>query len=279
MNVLDFLAVLKGRNEPLYGLGLVCLAASLACIVLILTTQTTVLGTNAWYKPLKFFLSTTIFVWSMGWYTGYLGPTAAVVWYSWGMVVLFGFEDGYVAWQAARGELSHFNLSMPANAVLYALMGVGAVAISLWTAFVGLSFFGHDFPDLPPAYLWGIRLGLIVFVIFSMQGLVMGGRLTHTVGGPDGGAGLPGTNWSRTHGDLRIAHFLGMHALQVLPLLGFYAVQHVRGMLLLGLVYTLLTTAVFVQALRGNPLFPVAMTGKNRPLQATANETQMTDDK
>jgi hypothetical protein len=43
----------------------------------------------------------------------------------------------------------------------------------------------------------------------------------HTVGAPDGGRGLPITGWSADHGDLRIAHFLGMHGLQLLPLLAW----------------------------------------------------------
>lgn len=151
--------------------------------------------------------------------------------------------------------MSHFNVSTPVYAGLCSMMALGAVGISLWTGFIGLSFFRDDFPDLPVAYLWGIRLGLIIFVLFSMQGLAMGARLTHTVGGEMVGAGLPITNWSRNYGDLRIAHFLGMHALQILPMLAYYVVQNVRGVIVVALVYGLLTTAIFVQALQGRPLF------------------------
>ncbi|GAB2583138.1 hypothetical protein [Spirosoma areae] len=250
-----FFDILRQRNEPLYYFGLLCLLAALLCLALTRLTQTQVMGTSAWYKPFKFFLSTTIFVWSMAWYMQYLGNLQAIVWYSWGLIVLFGFEDGYIALQAARGQLSHFNLSTPWYAGLYRLMALAAVGISLWTAYIGLLFFQTDLPDLPPAYRWGIRLGIMLFVIFSMEGLAMGSRLTHTMGGPDGSPGLPVVNWSKTYGDLRIAHFMGMHALQVVPVLSFYVLKDVRATLMLGLVYGIGTTLLFILALQGKPLF------------------------
>jgi NO-binding membrane sensor protein with MHYT domain len=62
-------------------------------------------------------------------------------------------------------------------------------------------------------------------------------------------------NWSKKYGDLRIAHFLGMHALQVIPLLSFYVVKNVNMVFVLALAYGIITLAVFIQALRGKSLF------------------------
>ena len=45
--------------------------------------------------------------------------------------------------------------------------------------------------------------------------------LSTIIGAPDGTPRLPLTNWSRTHGDLRIPHFFGLHGLQAIPLLAW----------------------------------------------------------
>jgi hypothetical protein len=42
----------------------------------------------------------------------------------------------------------------------------------------------------------------------------------HSIGVPDGGPAMPITGWATTGGDLRIPHFVGLHGLQALPLLG-----------------------------------------------------------
>ena len=69
--------------------------------------------------------------------------------------------------------------------------------------------------------LVGLRLGLFLFLLGSAEGGIMIAQRAHTVGVADGGAGLPLVNWSTQGGDLRIAHALGLHALQLLPLAGF----------------------------------------------------------
>ena len=126
--------------------------------------------------------------------------------------------------------------------------------MTAWTGYIGYLFFVKSFPALPDAYVWGIRLGILLFVIFAFQGGAMAARLSHTVGAPDGNTGLPLVNWSKQHGDLRIAHFIGMHALQVLPLFGFYLSKSVKATIIFAAVYFIITTLLLVQALMGRPL-------------------------
>jgi hypothetical protein len=105
------------------------------------------------------------------------------------------------------------------------------------------------------SYIWGIRLGILFFVLFALEGGIMASALRHTVGGDDGGRGLPVVNWSREHGDLRIAHFLGMHTLQLFPLFGYYIAKSSKSIIAFALIYVSLVSAVLVQALMGLPLF------------------------
>ena len=82
----------------------------------------------------------------------------------------------------------------------------------------------------------------------------MGSRLAHTVGAPDGGVGLKFLNWSVTKGDLRVAHFVGMHALQVLPLVSYYLLTSTKQVVAFSGVYFAIAAFVLIQALTGQPL-------------------------
>jgi len=249
----SFLEEIRSRNEILFWFGAVCFLFVLACLFLMWATDIKVLGINAWIKPLKFSLSTVFYCGAMAWYMHYLPDQGFVKPFSWAVVWLLGFEIVYIAIQAGRGELSHFNLSNGFYSAMYSMMALAASLVTIGTAYIGYQFFTQSFPELPVAYLWSIRLGILIFVIFSFEGFVMGSKLTHTIGGPDGGSGIPFLNWSTKFGDPRIAHFVGMHALQVLPILGFYVLRSVPSVWAAALIYGVLSVHLLLQALAGKP--------------------------
>ena len=251
--MIDFIQTLKTRNESLFYFGLICFVFSLLFLILTKFTQTQVFQVNAWYKPFKFAFSTFLYAWAMAWYCFYL-PKFNLNLFNWSVILLLGFEIIYIAIQAGRGQLSHYNMSTPVYAGLYSMMAIAATLVTLYTAYVGWLFFTHSFPDLPTYYVWAIRLSIIIFVVFSFEGFAMGSRLNHSVGALNDNSNWFIVGWSKTVGDLRVSHFIGMHALQVLPFLSFYLLKNTKATVILSAIYALLAVLTLIQALQGKPL-------------------------
>jgi hypothetical protein len=83
----------------------------------------------------------------------------------------------------------------------------------------------------------------------------MGSRLNHSVGALNDNSNLWIIAWSKTVGDLRVAHFIG-NALQVLPIVSFYFLKDTKltmGLLLYMVffkyTYSSFTRQVFFQKL------------------------------
>lgn len=135
----------------------------------------------------------------------------------WVVTVALLIEMVIIVGQAAVGHRSHYNVDTAPDAVLWDTMGASIVALWLATLAVGLRFLRDAGPDRITAT--AIRLGLAVTLVGLAEGFLMATPGAHTVGLPDDGPGLPFLGWSTTGGDLRIAHFVDMHALRGLPLL------------------------------------------------------------
>ncbi|MBU8861063.1 MULTISPECIES: hypothetical protein [unclassified Micromonospora] len=237
-------------------------------------------GAPIWLKPLKFAISFVLYGVTLAWMLSLLprrsraAERAATV-----IVAVSVVEMAVIVGQVLRGTTSHFNGTTTLDARLFDVMGVAITVLFAAQFVLAVVLARRSLPDRAGGY--AVRLGLAVsllgmLVAFPMvaqrpAGAPAGISGAHSVGVPDGGPGLPLLGWSTTGGDLRVGHFVGMHALQALPLLAILLdrflgarldeLTRARLVVVGGVAYAGLTLLVTGQALRGQPLLaPDALT-------------------
>ena len=218
-------------------------------------------GVSVWEKPAKFFLSLSLQMATLACGLSLLpandrqAPAIRIA----SLVFLAAAigEMAYITFRAARGEASHFNETTTIAWLLFALMGLGAVMLSAVTSFIGWRILRRA-----PASSLAFAAGL-GFILAGALAVMFGGYMAqhgaHWVGGdPSDATGLPFFHWSTTGGDLRVAHFFGLHIMQALPVLGFlfrdFSLPQARSLIGLGaIIWVGLTILTFFQAISGLP--------------------------
>ncbi len=256
------------RQPTLAGAGIVLLVAMAPTLFAYVMDTRTLYGINVWTKPLKFEASVALYFLTLAWFWGYLSPrlrearavrAVAVTIAACGLL-----EVIYIGLQASRGVASHFNEATALEGLLFKVMGVGAVLMTVGSLVLAILIARSGKGDLPPAFRASVIVGLILtFVLGAGAGIVIAVNGGHWVGGlaSDSG-GVPIFGWARDGGDLRVAHFFGIHAMQVLPVFALLAERFVprRAGVALGvftLAYVGLTVATALQALAGRPFLPM----------------------
>lgn len=267
-------------NPWLMLVGLLMIATLLVTFVGLVVDQRVITGAPAWAKPAKFAISLSIYSFTFTWLLTFVQRWKKIVAFVTAIAtVTISGEMVLIVLQAARGVPSHFNLSTSFDAAVYNSMGVFAGLLWIGAFVVAiLLLFEHK---TEKGLLWSLRLGLIIAMVGMGVGVLMtlptasqlaalhAGhapliRGAHSVGVPDGDPGLPFLGWSTLGGDLRIAHFVGLHALQVLPFLGWFLSRRRFSFLrdghrvaliwTVGLGYLGLVGSLLWQALRGQSL-------------------------
>lgn len=217
-------------HRPLIALAALMAVLAVAISAAAIFDPREVLGANLWFKPLKFALSIGIYALTLAWLIGQLHTLRRAAWIA-GTVSAIGLaiEMVIIVVFAAIGETSHFNVATPLHTVMWSVMASSIVVVWLMVLVVAIALFRSPRGDA--ARTLAIRAG----VVLAMVGMGLAFFMTsptsaqlsdfqgvagaHAVGIADGGPGLPILGWSTVAGDLRVPHFIGMHALQILPLL------------------------------------------------------------
>ena len=248
------------------------MASAFACFAMIIpiafaaTIDDRNLGeVNVWIKPLKFLISNGLFLATLGFFMPMTSDafrrSASGRFVVWGSSATTLFELVYINWRASRGEASHFNLSTPIAGVMYGLMGIGAIALSATGPVLAWGIARSDAQHFHPNYRLAVVLGLILtFALGVTSGGVMSAGPGHFVGAASAGDSiLPWVGWSRKVGDLRVPHFMALHAQQILAIVGFLVAGIYRGRtMIIGFAccYSIVVICLFLQALAGHPVLP-----------------------
>ena len=277
------IATLRRASLPLTVTGFAMLGVLALALIGLAVDPRQVTGAPAWLKPAKFAVSISLYSFTLAWIFTFLeGWPRTRRWVGWTTAIVMFIEMAIIGGQAYRGTTSHFNASTVLDTTLFSIMGAAIVTQTLSSVAVAVALWRQTFGDV--ALGWALRLGMTLTIAGAFTGGLMttptseqlararaGERMTiagaHTVGAPDGGPGLAGTGWSTEHGDLRVPHFLGLHALQALPLVALAlarrrAQDHIRVRLvwISAVSYTALFIILLTQALRGQSVIAPDMT-------------------
>lgn len=254
-------------HPPLMIFALAMFALIPITLVGLVVDDRILLGSPIWLKPFKFAVSLALYSASVAWMLTFLTRGRKVGrWVGTAIAAAATIEMVVIVGQVLRGKRSHFNFETALDGALFSIMGGTIVTLWLLHAVIaGLLVFSKI---ENPVTALSIRLGLVIAfaglgVAFLMTGPRPGQSLTgatigaHSVGAVDGGPTMAVTAWNTTAGDLRVPHFVGMHALQFLPLLVllFNRWMTTRLVWVAAGFYAGLLGLLTWQALRGQALF------------------------
>lgn len=212
-------------------------AALVVCAFAMLIDPRQIEGASPWLKPSKFALSFAVHVATLGAILAWTRTSSTLLdWSVWSILIIAWAEFALIVLQAARGVRSHFNVETPFDAAVFTAMGVGvgALFIASVTAAIGL----HRAREARPwpgivasvAMMAGASgsltaLAMVMPTDAQIAGFEQGVRVSSGSrfpgGGEAAGATVPMLSWSLERGDYRIAHFLGVHQLQIVLIWGW----------------------------------------------------------
>jgi hypothetical protein len=242
---LQFIASFRQTNLPLTILAAITSGTLILSILGLIfdPRATAIINTPAWSKLFKFSVSilfmTPALIWAITITNGKTRRTANVA----ASVIgtMLSLEMILLLIQATRARPMHFNYTTPLDAALWITMTIGI--FTMFAAFVVLLIAVWRGVRQQPTIAWAIRIGMVITAVGLMTPNLSASPSTaqinalqakqpnvllgaHTIGSssanPDAGLGLPLIGWSTTHGDIRIGHFIGLHALQLIPLFGVW---------------------------------------------------------
>ena len=226
--------LLSLTSKFLVGYGMLMLITLILTYVWSLNDHRLIREVGIWVKPMKFMASTALFalttVWVLKVAHSNVDQTYVYDWIVALLVTTSLFEVIYISYQASQGSGSHYNVSDPFHAFMFGVMAIAAVGLTASQAWLAWEIWKEQKSADIPVETLGVIIGLVLtFILSTISGFMLGGNQ------PPAGQGLPIVGW-HLYKDIRPAHFLGVHAQQLIPLWGLIAAKLMGSFAHIGLM-------------------------------------------
>jgi hypothetical protein len=242
------------RNSIFFWYGVLNFVLLFICVGFSLFDDTQVLGKNAWLLPMKYYLSIGIFIWSMGWYLYYLNNTLQRNVLIWGFLITTFIQTSLILLQSYRGESSFYNNNTPFDKLVVGFQTVNNIVFFLLMLATTYLFYFQKKNAVSQHFTWGIRMGMIIFLVGIFLGVFI--LIQNYYASSVNNVFLENVGISKQkHGNFNIPFFLGIHALQIIPLLSYYFFQNKRQVINFTLLYFILMVVFFLMAVLNLKIF------------------------
>ena len=236
------------RNSILFWYGLINIFFFVFCFGISLFDKTEVLGKNAWYNPMKYYLSTGIFIWSMGWYLYFLNNIVQRRIITWCLLITSLTQTSIVLLQSISGLPPFYTNNTPFNNLVCNFQLTNYVVFFVLMLVITYLFYFQKKNSKSQHFTWGIRLGMIVFLIGLLIGFYI---LINFINASDNNYNVALNEIvfnKKKQGNFIIPFFLGIHGLQIIPLLSYYFFQNKKQVVNFTLLYFIMMIVLLFMA-------------------------------
>lgn len=236
------------RNGILLWYGVINFILFIFCIGFSLFDDTQVLGKNAWVYPFKYYFSIGIFVWSMGWYLYYLNNTIQRNILIWAFLLTTLVQSTFVLINSIRGKPSFYNPDTAFDKMMFGIQTINNIIFIVLMIVTTYLFYFQKKNSKSQHFTWAIRMGMLIFLVGLFIGVYMILLNNHAIVDT-----IKLKN--EKQGNFKVPFFLGIHGLQIIPLLSYYFFQNKKQVINFTLLYFIMLVVFFVMAVLNIRIF------------------------
>ena len=244
---MSLFTIISQRNKWLYWAGCFMFFTAIICLGLFLFDNRQISGAYIWLAPFQIAMGSGILLFSMAWLLHVINNKKQRNFVS--FVYLTGVVGVFIIniFHATRGKTYHSLNQTPLDELFNYLTIFCCLIIFLNQVFITLILFFQKKNMHSQHYTWGIRSTMMVFSISMLISLAVyfaRHKLNPNLNVFDV---FFGTAWGSRSIYFKISYYLGLHSIQLIPLVSYYLFEYKKQVLLFSFAYlTLIVLLLFL---------------------------------